>query len=212
MSLILDAIKKSERERQQQEVPGLGANHDEYHQPQNRKNWLPLIVLFVFIGLILLFLGEIKGLLGIEKQNPVSSDGIKVKVEPNIDSNDFKNKPENLLEKPLEKITEVKKEKQLLTTQSEPKTIKFLKPVDNSVQSIVNLNDEIRARLPAINFSSHVFTGNSATSFVVLNDALLGVGENLNDDIEIVQINKEGIVILFQQQQVFVKALEKINL
>ncbi|MBY4678272.1 general secretion pathway protein GspB [Marinobacterium arenosum] len=56
MSFILDALKRSERERHRGDIPTLDSQHTELHQPDNSRNWLrywPVIALLAAIGAIL---------------------------------------------------------------------------------------------------------------------------------------------------------------
>jgi general secretion pathway protein B len=196
MSLILDAIKKSERERQQQEVPSLASDHEDYQSNKPRRNhWPKIIGLLILIASIIYY---------VYPQQQIIE---KVEVITNTDN---KNIPKQV----QQSIIEPKIEQQKLTVSKKMTPTKVPVNTKKSAAVILNateLDSELRNSLPEINFSSHVFTGNSATSFVVLNDELLGVGEWFNEDIKIIQINKDGMVIVFEDQQIFVKALEKIN-
>ncbi len=231
MSLILDAIKKSERERQQQEVPGLSANHDEYKGKSKAKNWWVIAVVVLLLIIAYLFFGKIKSMFWEEKsipevtqnnpQQPHKIFPVETIVEaqqslpqnkpslgalPSKVSDDNKDASNN-----LKAVSEKNKLKEII---SEPK-------IDNSLQStssnqskiknVIQLNNELRRQLPTIEFSTHIFTGDQKTSFVVLNDKMLGVGEMLDDDIEILQITKEGIVVEVENKKVFIKALENVN-
>jgi len=218
MSLILDAIKKSERERQQQEIPGLGANHEDYqNQPQNNHRWRWIGVIIISIVLIV-YVVKIQGVFSDNEpilqtliKTPTPSQNITTDADSRVKSNtnaaDTARESELLIEaqKIPTKPSPVNKQAQHTASQSVTK-------IEPEPQQIINLNQDLRSQLPSIDFSSHVYTGKSATSFVVLNGELLGIGEFFNDDIKIIEIKKDGIVISFQDQKIFIKALEKINL
>ena len=202
MSLILDAIKKSERERQQQEVPGLASNHDEYQSREaSRNSWSYIVGILLLIVMIVYF---------VNFQNRLSPDQqltVEVPTTQIVEKNPAPENPQENTIVQIENSPENIVEKTMNSTEGQALVEK--EPAD-IVGRVINLDPALKNSLPKFNFSSHVFTGNSATSFVVLNDELLGVGESFNDDFKIIQINKEGMVVLFEDQQVFIKALENI--
>jgi len=203
MSLILDAIKKSERERQQQEVPGLASNHDDYQRKEpSRNSWSYIVGILLLIVMIVYFVNFQNSL---SPELPVTIEAPRKQIIKKTPT------PENPQTKPIvqiEKSPENIVEKTINSTESQALVVKESAVI---VGRVINLDSTLKNSLPKFNFSSHVFTGNSATSFVVLNDELLGVGESFNDDFKIIQINKDGMVVLFEDQQVFIKSLENIT-
>lgn len=289
MSLILDAIKKSERERQQQGVPDLSSNHTGY-VPQklqpNKRLWMIaggivlLLLVIVFVTKILVSpensaaadkklevpQNKAEGKMPIYKnetpkkaislqpverqphyvpksQSPQKTlptmqvisthskilqqdavdyktnaadeiedkkvddedveqqagsreDANALKLDNNADAEEtYSRKPQELVEKAknTEKST-IQKQSKTQNTQPYP--------------SLSELPSDIQSKIPAIEFTSHVYTGDENTSFVFLNQTMLVIGEKMDGKIEVTHITPDGVVLKFNGQAFFLEALQ----
>ncbi|MEJ2519321.1 MAG: general secretion pathway protein GspB [Desulfuromonadales bacterium] len=65
----------------------------------------------------------------------------------------------------------------------------------NDMPRYSDLSRELRSRLPELAMSMHFYTDNPARRLVRINGRLLHQGENLNQDLEVVEITPEGAVL-----------------
>lgn len=63
-----------------------------------------------------------------------------------------------------------------------------------------------RQQFPSINYSQHNYLGNSASS-VVINGQLMRAGSNIGEDVKIMEIVEDGIVLDFNGRRVSFRAL-----
>lgn len=61
----------------------------------------------------------------------------------------------------------------------------------------------VRKALPALRLSMHVFAGDPAQRFVVLNDSRLAEGDKTADDVTLREVRRDGAVLEFQGQRFF---------
>jgi len=61
----------------------------------------------------------------------------------------------------------------------------------------------VRKTLPALRLSMHVYAGDPAQRFVVLNDSRLSEGDKTADDVILREVRKDGAVLEFQGQRFF---------
>lgn len=97
--------------------------------------------------------------------------------------------------------------KALLDTNNTP-----IEPVKDDTESanavsINDLPDRLLARVPNINYSSHVYSSNSANRTVRLNSRDLREGSWLTEDIEIVEILQNEVIMRVGPQSFSLKAL-----
>ncbi len=241
MSLILDAIKKSERERQQQQVPDLNANHNDYQQPPENLNRVWIIVMLLLVASVFMIYWWVKK----ESKKP---EVLKPAVTES--AADIKSKPSELNNlspttrlKTGEKINNLKPKQTIQSLRSENKkspkhhkrNTKLMFPAtnrgtinkdassqhtrvappsdnknrgDRNIVTLELLPTSILNKLPDLIYSSHVYTGDGSTSFVVINKKITGEGEKISDSITVEQINELNIVINIDGQKV---RLEKLK-
>ncbi len=249
MSLILDAIKKSERERRQQEIPDLSSDHNAYNSTAVKTKWSNFIILSLLI--LLSFFGY-QWLVDRDNNSPVKAlvipDNIgsvarkKNKLlEPEVSQKKYKAIAKN---KPLVTRAEIKQQLKInhlqqnkknnhplipakdrignnkIKSQAVFKPNRQLKHVGNrskksgvisnvgAVITIEKLPIALLKKIPDLKYSSHIYTGDSATSFVVINTKILGVGESLNDIVSIAEIDEDGVVLLISNKKVWLEKLQ----
>lgn len=61
----------------------------------------------------------------------------------------------------------------------------------------------VRKALPALRLSMHVFAGDPAQRFVVLNDSRLAEGDKTSDEVTLREVRRDGAVLEFQGQRFF---------
>ena len=73
----------------------------------------------------------------------------------------------------------------------------------NDVPFYYELPFGIRKSLPPLRLSMHVYAGDPAQRFVVLNDSRLAEGDKTADDVTLREVRKDGAVLEFQGQRFF---------
>ena len=73
----------------------------------------------------------------------------------------------------------------------------------SDVQFYYELPFSVRKALPQLRLSMHVYAGDPAQRFVVLNDSRLAEGDKTADDVTLREVRKDGAVLEFQGQRFF---------
>jgi general secretion pathway protein B len=76
-------------------------------------------------------------------------------------------------------------------------------PPKSDVPFYYELPFSIRKALPPLRLSMHVYAGDPAQRFVVLNDSRLAEGDKTADDVTLREVRKDGAVLEFQGQRFF---------
>jgi len=192
MSYILDALKKSDKERQQGEVPGIDSIHDRFpsgghHSPGTQKNFLPMavaIILFVSIPLAAwywytdFYRPDEKIVVINEVISPVTPPDVKVKDQvptvtppaplPNINTTVLKiPKPESIRQEP---------EKEMALLQ--------------------------REKLPELHFAGHTYSDDPAKRMIIINDTILREGQRVDESITLTEITWTGVILDYNGQRI----------
>ncbi len=210
MSYILDALKKSDQERKQGDVPGLQT----IHIPINTERQTPW-VLYGVIGFLLLVLAFVIGLVMANKepdrnqqQALVVDDVVTalpvVKQEENIIeaqktpasnekvTNDFVEPKPRLPVKPLQ----VARAEPVMAKKSAPAAVKSqpVKPDFNDVPYLHELPDYQQQSVPQMTFAGHVYSSDSSSRSVIINDVFMSEGDTVLQGISIIEITPTGVV------------------
>ncbi len=250
MSLILDAIKKSERERQQQAIPDLASNHRDYLQKptSNKKRWIFSVMGFSLVLLLgwmafSFYFKQIAVEAGVRSINQPVTKNLKTKnsTEPASKENTIQtmtviSRRSLKLEQPPKNNASPKKKQPVSEISSKvsikPSVVKGsdtespvvhqvveqqlkneptdapMIPQNAKYPSLFSMDKKFQSQIPAIQFTSHVFTGDESTSFVSLNQRMLGAGEWLTDELKITHITADGVMLEYRGQSFFLEALQ----
>lgn len=85
------------------------------------------------------------------------------------------------------------------TPSSQPEAAK----AKSDVQFYYELPFSVRKALPTLRLSMHVYAGDPAQRFVVLNDSRLSEGDKTADDVTLREVRRDGAVLEFQGQRFF---------
>jgi general secretion pathway protein B len=212
MSLILDALKKSEAERMRGQLPTLLSPLPAV-QSQTRareKSRLPLLLLIAFL-LIALILGYFYA-----KNQPVRSPGIVTEV-----ANQTTEKTPAVIEPPVIALTPKPTTMQatvaatviaptpapaapviptsiaLETSEATP-VITEATPA-TSIASLAELPTEQRQQLPTLKLSMHVYSQEASKRFAIIDGQRVNEGSVLGTAV-VVQIRQDGVVLSVQGQ------------
>jgi len=209
MSYILDALKKSDQERKQGDVPNLQTVHVAV-APELKKPWVMYaVILFLLMALALLIavmVLEKEGadlslddkqvpFLHIDKKNEVTGNNAKsekmdaaiVEPETTVATTQKSEKKLELLQQkkpPVEAKSNKAAAKQQLSDINE---IPYLQELDDYQQQLV----------PDMSFAGHVYSSNAASRSVIINGRAMSEGEMLTQGMSIEQITPRGVIFRF---------------
>ncbi len=186
MSYILDALNKSEQERARKRAPGLAALHGDQGRTSFRLKHF-LIILLVLIGVNLVGLFAIFGdrLTPADEQPTVSAD------EPEPEMTDLPPESESaLLISPVPSI-------------AEPLAVS-----DYDAVPLQELPSQLRARLPAIEITAHIYASDAELRMVKIDDVSRHEGDVLGADFRLLEITETGVVLEFEGQAYILDIVE----
>lgn len=181
MSFILDALKKSEMERQQQNTD---FNHIQKRKFNTKKpRWLWIIIILLTINLVVLAGLFLKvNLAQIETENSI--------IENNIDPINEINQQEKF-SKQIEN-----NEEQVFNQRSETQnyvqkySIELLPTIDEA--RLENID------VPELHLDIHVYSDKPKDRFVFINMTKLKEGSQLNQDLKIIEIMPDGVILDYE--------------
>lgn len=210
MSLILDALKKSDRNRERGKVPDLQADHSSIVPPppplRRYRRWLwSLLVLLVLVGAGLLWQQWPTTTAAVtppvRQAVPAPPPSITPPVEPVT-------APAPAPLKPARTATIPRAEVPVAAGASKPipaeKPAVSSKQVDKSsssepeVYELADLPSHIAQGLPELTVSVHYYTPNPESRMVRINNRILREGGSLPGGIKITGIEKTGIICEIQ--------------
>ena len=187
MSFILDALKKSERERQRKNTPKISDVLMESENKQNNKhnNKHNFVIIFLLLSIIILL---------IYSQFYSTSRIFNIEKKPIIEL------PQSTKSNPLD-IKSNTKEKEIDLYQQDLKT-----PDPNEVNEVPDILDINVANvshnlfLPEMHIDIHVFSEITSERFVFINMKKYFEGEELQEGLLVESITEEGV--LLRQQDI----------
>jgi len=194
MSFILDALKKSETERQQQNAPGIASI------PQRDKSRAPSKWIWLTLGLLAVNLVVLAGIY--LWPEPKSNETVSIPIQPASDSATFS-----------DMVSEAKRiQPEILDTDlAAPPTqstgvanndASINIPAAGSVSNNFETFNDLRAKgelvLPDMHLDIHVYAGKPADRFVFVNMSKYKENATLNEGPRVVEITPEGVVLEHQ--------------
>ena len=218
MSYILDALKKSEQERGQGNIPNVQTVHSSSLNYDNEKNtYWP----YILIAAVLLNLLAISYFI-FDKEKNLHTDDSLVTTEKVSEEADTPLLTETKIE-----ITKKEPQEKIINTTAEnrkPQTIntKKLSPISASkptktettwkkgtekpvartnkkfITDYYDLPDSIKNQLPTITVSAHVFSTNPLQRSIVINNNFMEEGEYISNRLILHEITKDGAIFDYQ--------------
>ena len=190
MSYILEALKKSERERQRDEVPGFQADHS---LPPLRRTGRQFSLWFFLgaVAFILLFAGALLWWqFGVDKTiQPVVVETLVISPEQIVSS--------------ASEATDLTTEKVASATVINKNAI--IEKQDTSLAEeeafVVPLLDElpvaIRAAIPDLSFAGHVYSDAPRKRLIIINSRIVREGDLIGNSLFLEKIDREGVVLRY---------------
>ena len=191
MSYILDALHKSEQERQEKQGPTLQTIHRPHiiDKSQNTFFWFKII-----ISSIVIFLVVGGGWLFLQSGSSNTKTPIPTLTVDQIERAALETAEKKLLKEPGSTNRSVDTEEAVsLTPQPSPQLLVHFWELPNDVQQ----------NIPALTFSFHVFSENPERRTIIINKHRVKESEWVSKDLLLDEITKDGIILVWKERYRF---------
>ena len=215
MSYILDALKKSDRERYQGEVPGLDSIHDsspyppEQDSPGRGKKYLfatSAVILLISISSAIWYLNKRpsapeKGISISKKQSDIAiiekkgvedlSETKTIKAEQDHSRNPVSLK--RTRQKIMIPYHEMPPAEQEATVIQPPEK-------QTGIPDIEDLPASLREGLPELHFAGHTYADDPAKRMIIINNKIVREGEKAGNNLRLDEITWTGVILNYRGQ------------
>ncbi len=226
MSYILEALRKSEKDRKREEVPTLqeiSAPRQTAHTRRTGSSSRLLQAMFALVLLLVLVLGGILArdwiFPGPEKQDPLLKKSYVLSGD-SAHKNDLKNPPST--KRPQEKLsgnlikTGSHTKKQLSKGSADlthPLTGKPAPPLKNDDMLVFNRRDansvlpknlplSIQDDLRNMQFAGHAYSLDRTLRLIMIDNKILHEGDPVNADLRLFKITENGVILLYRTKRI----------
>lgn len=224
MSLILDALKKSEAERQRGQVPNVLSSLPTTHQatPINKHSLLPWLIIAALLiaALVYFFVNQAAPPSNVSETNVEATKTLERKPEDTtrlgtipapatveapklLAEENTKAKPEASIEEPAkagqENATAAASVTRPVIADPLPEVPAPSPQADAYVTSISAMPSELRQQLPALKLSMHVFSADAGKRFAIIDGQRVNEGSSLGSAV-VEHIRQDGVVLSVQGQ------------
>jgi len=217
MSYILDALKKSDRERNQEEVPGLASIHDPYpYSPKQQSSgqWKKyLLASFAFTLLISVSTtfwylqrkssGSAEKIVIYQKQ----LDTVTVETNTAEDSPEIKTAETEQKHPPTPVSLKRTQEKIIIPYQETPPPEQQATVIQPTVRSgtadipeLEDLPDSLREGIPELHFAGHTYADDPTRRMIIINNKIVREGEKAGNSLRLVEITWTGVIMNYRGQ------------
>lgn len=186
MSYILDALKKSQQERQQSSNPTIQSLHQPI-QTATPSRWPVIAALACFFALL------ISGFMVYQWMQKNPSATVQAVSESKTDSPKVETTRSPELTVNMEKPVTAEPVK---TAQAKP-------VVANTVLELWQLPDPVQAEIPAMTFSFHVYSNKQERRTIIINGRRLKEGGQVEENLQLLEITETGVVLSWKSQYQF---------
>lgn len=202
MSLILDALKKSEQERQREKAPGLQS----IHQPNirvakntHRGQWLFFAALLMINAGVLIYwyLHKTPSIETATRSEPAPAAAASAPIE---------RRESVSAPAPKTSTTSPSAEYAQISPHATPA---ISAPSDTSapIEEVGELPDEVRNNLPAMTFSFHVYSPNSQQRTIIINNRRMREGEEISAGVQLQEITEDGVILNYDKHRIHIGVL-----
>jgi len=220
MSYILEALRKSEQERNADKVPDLTTSHPHIHK-EKKNNYLWWIIAVVLVAANGLYLfnkmtqdsspeAVNQPVVESEVDKPVAdivSEKQQVENSPNIIQPETNpNTGTNTNAKESSDINQPASEQQVQFVTTKPMAQKAA-PIDSKMlPDITTLSYNVQQQLPEMEYTTHIHVKEGG-SFIIINGRSFGEGQQITQGLTIVQIQSDGIILDFKGRRFFMASM-----
>jgi general secretion pathway protein B len=199
MSYILDALNKSEEEKQQHRTPSLNTIHQKpsKKRTQNR-SWTAILSLLILMNLVglMIWLFFFSG----SSSRPTLS-----RTQPDVSSSPVSTAPSRRT--PSSVAPSVTPPELTSSTSGRAQispSVSLEKPLESAA-----VPDLINQEIAAIRFSSHIYASDADLRMVVINGQPLRENARFGSALELSQITEDGVIIQYQDHSIPVSVLSQ---
>jgi len=202
MSYILDALKKSEQERGNGNIPGVQTVHSSSLNYNNKKTYWP----YILIAAVLLNLVAIIYFV-FDKENQTTVEAIVTTDQTSTENiSTPATTTEQVQEENKQTVRAAVAEKTItpntVDTSSEQQTApaaskKFTS--NNTIVEFYDLPEHIKQQIPKVVISAHVYSTNPAQRSIVINNNFMEEGEYVLDDMVLYEITRDGAIFSYHE-------------
>jgi len=224
MSYILEALRKSEQERNADKVPDLTTSHTHIHKEKKNNYlwWIIAAVIVIANGLYLfnkmtkdsspevvsqpIVESEQKRVLDkpvaetvSEKQHVENSpNAIQPETNPNTGTNAIAKESSDI------NLPASEQQNQFVTTKP---MVQNTAPIDSKMlPDITTLSYNVQQQLPEMEYTTHIHVKEGG-SFIIINGRSFGEGQQITQGLTIVQIHSDGIILDFKGRRFFMASM-----
>jgi general secretion pathway protein B len=208
MSLILDALKKSQRERHKGKTPRLTSVHGKLSVSRPKSSFRPVLFLFSLISLAIgagacyVYLAS-KDAIKIADMPPTkqleTASVTIAEAPPEMSTDEFATSPSGPPVNPGSS-TSIPEVPAISGAETQP----LLKEEpEGSLPSYENLPTEIRIRVPVFHFSGHTYSNDPAQRMIIVNSSIKREGETIGVNARLIEITWDGVIVEFEGTRFF---------
>ena len=199
MSYILDALNKSEEEKQQHRTPSLNTIHQKPNKKRSQnRSWTAILSLLILVNLVGLMIWLF--FFGGSSSPPTLS-----RIQPDMSSSPVSTAPSRRT--PSSVVPSVTPPE--LTSSNSGRaqispSVSLEKPLESAA-----VPDLINQEIAAIRFSSHIYASDADLRMVVIDGQQLKENARFGSALELSQITEDGVIIRYQNHSISVSVLSQ---
>jgi len=205
MSYILDALKKSEQQRDHGKIPDVQTVHSSSLNYRNDKKaiWPYILITAVILNLIAI-------VYFIVDKNSVKIttvvENTRIKTEVDVDTlRPTPNEENNNIESPTKTPEKIRTNETVQIKPSLPTPVNKITPAvittqNDTQEDIVeyfDLSESTRLQIPTITVSAHIYSSNPVQRSIVINNKFLEEGDYVLDNLILHEITTDGAIFDF---------------
>ena len=200
VSLILDALKKSERERQRDKAPGLQSIHVPLPHRGKKSRWpIGLAAAVILVNAAALAYWRLQQPTA---SPPSATAAIKPLVAPTATSGRVPadaGESANMTKPPAPEFARIAPEQAPAAQMPAESNLR--------IEEVGELPDAVRNELPAMTFSFHVYSANPQQRTIIINNKRMREGDEVSQGLQLQEITDDGVVLLFRQHRIHINVL-----
>lgn len=208
MSYILDALKKSDEERQTHQGPTLQTIQRQSRGPRSNQSLVLVAVICVSVTVILALLGYLWLMRADQALIQPSQSAPLASVSNSASGADNKVEEPVISEGTAESTTSLATTDTATTNTATTDSQASVEPQTPTV-AFSELPDNIRNEIPPLTFSFHVYSEKvPANRSIIINKRLSKEGDNIERHLKLIEITQEGVVLQWRQRKFFINVVE----
>jgi len=199
MSYILDALKKSDQERQQGNSPTLQTIHKPHFSRQDSPQWrvVALMVASLLVGVVGLASWYLL-VYAVNTDRDIDASPTHSSVQQQAPSDTPEHASVAAIAKPLGDVSTL-----LVTAEPGPKTAVIEPAVLATVVELWELPDPVQQAIPSLTFSFHVYSSNADRRTIIINKRRVKEGAVISAGLTLVEITEQGVILDWKNRHRF---------